>query len=501
MIAYVNTIALQGIHAININVQVHIANGIPAFNIVGLPDKTVAESKERIRAALNSINLSLPPKRITVNLSPADLLKEGSHYDLAIAMGLLTVIGTIPAGSIDHYVVIGELALDGGIMPISGTLPTAIYAKKESKGLICPKGNGLEAIWAKEISILAAKSLTELISHFSEHKHITPLIYNKEHNFINDRTTTYDMKDVKGQTVAKRAIEIAAAGGHNILMVGPPGTGKSMLAKRFVDILPDLSDLEIMDVNIISSITKNFSGILNTRRPFREPHHSCSIAAMVGGGKTAKPGEITMAHNGVLFLDELPEFPRAVLDSLRQPLEDKNVTIARANAHVTYPANFQLIAAMNPCRCGYLGDAKRSCGRAPKCGVDYKNKISGPLLDRIDIHIEVPNINILAHNAQDKCESTETIKNRVLTAREMQMQRYTNLNFKSNAEISGSVLEEFTLPDAAGINLLEYVLKENYMSTRSYTRILKVARTIADLASSKQVKKNHVAEALTYRLK
>src|SRR3954453_9495041 len=387
MVARVRTVAFLGVEIVDVETQVTVVAGLPAFTIVGLPDKAVAESRERGRAALSALGLPLPPRRITVNLAPADVLKEGSHFDLPIALGLLAEMEVLPKDELAGYVALGEVALDGSLTSVAGVLIAALAAASRDAGIICPSACGGEAAWAGEVEIIAAPNLLAIINRFKGTQFLPP----PEAKLAPSRGIGLDLKDVKGQESAKRALEIAAAGGHNLLMVGPPGSGKSMLAARLPGILPPLEPAEALELGMIQSVAGGLrSGGLSRERPFRDPHHSASLAALVGGGLRARPGEISLAHLGVLFLDELPEFQRGALEALRQPLETGRAVVARANAHVTYPARVQLIAAMNPCRCGYLDDPGQACGRAPKCAIEYQSKISGPLFDRIDLHVDVP---------------------------------------------------------------------------------------------------------------
>ena len=501
MVATVKTFAFLGVDAIKVNVQVKISPGTSIFSIVGLGDKAIAESKERIRAAISSIGLEFPYDRITVNLSPADLLKEGSHYDLAIAIGILIELKIIKQEDVNNHYCLGELALDGSLSKVNGILPAAIEANSQNNGIICPKQCGSEAAWAGNQDIIAAKNLICIINHLSNKQ----LLPKPQINRISINTKYPDLKDIKGQKIAKRALEIAAAGGHNLLMVGTPGTGKSMLAKRLPGILPELNSKEILEINMIHSIDgKLDNSKIITQRPFRDPHHSCSMPAMVGGGTKAKPGEISLAHNGVLFLDELAEFPRTVLDSLRQPIENGNISISRVNAHINYPANFQLIAAMNPCKCGYLGEESKSCSRAPICGKDYQSKISGPILDRMDIIINVAQIDIFANHNKEQ-ESSEIVAKRVKKAHEIQYNRYKseasmyNISSKINAKINEELIKKYIELDEETQLLLKKSLDKLNISMRSYNRILKLARTIADLEQSEKINKNHILEALSYK--
>jgi magnesium chelatase family protein len=500
MVSHVSTLTFSGINIQDVDVQVHIAPGIPAFTIVGLADKTIGESRERVKAALSSIGLALPAKKITINLAPADLVKEGSHFDLAIAAALLTAMQVLPADEIQEYLILGELGLDGSILPVAGALPAAVGAVARDLGLICPEANGREAAWSGNQNIVAAPNLLSLINHFKG----TQLLKQPTPEYHADQIKHPDFADIIGQETAKRAVEITAAGGHNLLMSGPPGAGKSMLAQRLPGILPAMTPEEILECSTIASIAGLITdGKLSAVRPFRAPHHSCSMAAMVGGGvgKRVKPGEISLAHHGVLCLDELPEFPSTVLDALRQPMENREVLIARANSHVKFPANFQLIAAMNPCKCGYLTDAERACGKAPRCGQDYQMRISGPILDRFDLHIEVAAVDFLGvtSRANYKSESSKQIAERVKIARQIQLDRFSGYGIRTNAELSGQIILDFATPVNQALELLNEAANKLKFSMRSYNRVLKVARTIADLEGAKQIERHHIAEALSYR--
>jgi magnesium chelatase family protein len=501
MVQHVSTVAFEGIEARGVDVQVQVAPGLPAFNVVGLPDKAVSEARERVRSAMMASGLALPARRITVNLAPADLPKEGSHYDVPIALGLMAAIGAIPADALNGYTVLGELGLDGSLAPVAGALPAAIGANGRGEGLICPAGCGPEAAWASpEMDIIAAGSLIQLANHFKG----TQVLSRPKPKVREADDPAVDLADIKGQESAKRALEIAAAGGHNLLMVGPPGAGKSMLASRLPSILPPLSPAELLEVSMIASVAGEIiGGALTNRRPFRAPHHSASMPALVGGGVRAKPGEISLAHNGVLFLDELPEFDARVLDSLRQPLEIGEVAISRANRRVTYPARFMLVAAMNPCRCGRASEPDFTCRRGAnqKCAADYQGRLSGPLLDRIDLHIEVPAVTAADLILPPPAEGSAQVRDRVASARAIQTERYSVLGLavRTNAEASGAVLEQIVKPDPGGLALLREASTAMRLSARGYHRILRVARTLADLDGQDAVRRVHLAEALAYR--
>ncbi len=498
MVATTYTVAFEGVDARIVEVQCAISPGMPGFSVVGLPDKAVSEARERVKSALQAMSIALPSKRITINLSPADLPKEGSHFDLPIALALLAALDIIPRDEVANTVSLGELSLDGRLMPVVGALPAALAAAEHDHALLCPRACGAEAAWVGAAQVLAAASLADVVRHYTGQTPITPA----EAGEIAPPFHSRDLSEVKGQERAKRALEIAAAGRHHILMIGSPGSGKSMLAARLAGILPPLSATEALETSMIHSLSGLLSeGGISRERPFREPHHTASMAAIVGGGKGAKPGEISLAHNGVLFLDEFPEFPRQVLETLRQPIETGQIMVARANAHIRYPCQFLLIAAANPCKCGYLSEPARACGKAPICGDDYLGRISGPLMDRFDLRVDVPPVAYADLDLPATGESSATIARRVARARDRQANRFANApGVRVNADMEGRVLEEMATPDPEGRALIARVAERFGLTARGYHRVLRVARTIADLDESPDVRQPHVAEAVSYRL-
>ena len=496
MITRAFSVCFAGIEPQLVEIECAISPGLPAFSIIGLPDNAVSEARDRIRSALGALSIALPSRRITINLSPADMPKEESHLDLPIALALLAALNIITNEDSEGALAIGELSLDGRLHPVVGALPAALKAAELGKDLYCPETSGAEAAWVDATRVFATKSLMAIIQHLTGQAPREPAVARQ----ITPQQSLLDMAEVRGQERAKRALEIAAAGRHHVFMVGPPGSGKSMMAARMASILPPLNAMEALETSVIQSVAGLLgSDGMQSTRPFREPHHTASMAAIVGGGKGAKPGEISLAHNGILFLDELPEFPRHVLETLRQPLETGEVMISRANAHVKYPCKFSLIAAANPCKCGFMTDPDQAFDRAPNCGNDYLGRISGPLMDRFDLRIEVPAVRFQDLTLPASGERSHVIANRVLAARALQNTRYTNMEIATNSDLKGDAMDRLIQMDDVARHYLEQAATKLNLTARGFHRVIRVARTIADLEQSENVMRHHIGEAISFR--